>query len=80
MFGRAVHRTVSVRQVANEMGLSLNHGQLIKAGASVARLYRNTHGHDPVKHVQISEGVERSVNTYAEVDKELIVAALKNLD
>jgi hypothetical protein len=80
MFGRSAPRTVSVRQVANELGISLNHSQLIKAGANVARLYRSTHGREPLKHIQMTEGVERSVNTYSELDKELIVAALKNLD
>jgi hypothetical protein len=64
-----------ISSVARDMGITLQHEQLIKVGATVARLYRDKHRAEPPKrHSQWGE--ERRINAYTEADRGLIVEAL----
>jgi hypothetical protein len=67
---------LAISAVAQELGMQLSNDQLIKAGAAVARLYRGKHHTEPPKK---HRGEERSINAYTEADRELIVAALKQV-
>jgi len=67
-----------ISSVARDMGITLQHDQLIKVGATVARLYRDKHRTEPPKkHSQWGE--ERRINAYTEADRDLIVAALDQI-
>jgi hypothetical protein len=67
-----------ISSVARDMGITLQHDQLIKVGATVARLYRDKHrAEPPKKHSQWGE--ERRINAYTEADRDLIVAALDQI-
>lgn len=67
-----------ISSVARDMGITLQHEQLIKVGATVARLYRDKHrAEPPKKHAQW--GDERRINAYTEADRDLIVSALDQL-
>ena len=70
-------RSISVSQVAMEMGKKLNHGQLVQLGSAVARKYREKYGAEPPKHKQWVDGAERNVNSYTERDRELVIEALR---
>ena len=72
--------SISVSQIAQELGKRLNHGQLIRAGGVVARKYRELYGADPAKHSQWVDGAERKVNSYTERDRGLVVEALRELE
>ncbi len=72
--------SISVSQVAQEMGKRLNHRQLVRAGGIVARKYRELHGAEQAKHSQWVDGEERKVNSYTERDRELVVEALQEMD
>lgn len=68
-----------ISHVARDMGITLQHEQLIKVGAAVARLYRDKHHTEPPKkHARWGE--ERQINAYTEADRDLIVAALDQLE
>lgn len=66
-----------ISAVANDMGITLHHDQLMKAGAIVARLYREKHRTEPPKR---HNGDDRRVNAYTMADRELIMAALAQLE
>lgn len=67
-----------ISSVARDMGITLQHDQLIKVGATVARLYRDKHrAEPPKKHSQWGE--ERRINAYTEADRDLIVLALDQI-
>ena len=64
-----------ISSVARDMGITLQHDQLIKVGATVARLYRDKHRAEPPKR-QSQRGEERRINAYTEADRGLILEAL----
>ena len=64
-----------ISAVAQELGYELQHDQLIRVGATVARLYREKHHIEPPKKASV-HGDERRVNAYTEADRDLIVSAL----
>ena len=69
--------SISIPGVAREMGITLQHDQLMKVGAAVALLYRKKHnGCEPPKRASLY-GDDRRVNAYTEADRDLIVAALR---
>ncbi len=72
-------RSISVSQVAQEMGKRLTHGQLVQVGSAVARRYREKYGSEPSKHSQWVDGAERKVNSYTEKDRGLMVEALQEV-
>jgi hypothetical protein len=71
--------SISIGQIAQELGKRLTHGQSIQAGGLVARKYKERYDTYPPKHNQWVDGAERRVNSYTERDRGLIVEALKEL-
>jgi hypothetical protein len=69
-------KSISVSQVAQEMGKRLTHGQSIRVGSHVVKAYRKKYGKLPPKHAQWVDGAERSVNSYTEADRDLVEHAI----
>jgi hypothetical protein len=70
-------KSISISQVAQEMGKRLSHGQSIQVGNAVAKKYRGAYGVEPPKHSQWVDGAERKVNSYSEKDRWMVLEALK---
>jgi hypothetical protein len=68
----ASSRSISVSQVAQELGVRLNHSESVAIGRAVAAQYRELHGEPPSKHRQWVDGAEREVNSYTERDRHLL--------
>jgi hypothetical protein len=69
--------SLSVSQIAHEMGKTLSRGDAIKVGKIVKRKYKNLYNADPPKHPQWVDGAERPVNSYTEKDRQLVLDAMK---
>jgi len=74
-----VDKSISISQVAQEMGFKLKHSQLIKAGQYAAAKYRDKYDEEPPVHSQWVDGAERKVKSYTERDRGLIVEALADI-
>ena len=61
-----------------DMGVELRHDQLIKVGATVARLYSDKHHAQPPKR-QLQWGEDRRINAYTEKHGDLIAAEMGRL-
>ena len=72
-------KSISVTQVARELGYNLNHANQIKVGRLVAAKYRAKYDAEPPTHSQWVDGAERPVKSYTEADRGLIVEALTEL-
>jgi len=70
--------TISISQVATEMGQRLTHGQSLAIGKLVSISYQSTYGSLPSKHGQFVDGAVRSVNSYTEEHRGLIMAAIRS--
>jgi len=68
----ATSRSISVSQVAQELGVRLNHSDSITIGRTLASEYRKEHSEPPSKHRQWVDGAEREVNSYTERDRHLV--------
>jgi hypothetical protein len=68
----ATSRSISVSQVAQELGVRLNHSDSITIGRALAAQYREQHGEPPSKHRQWVDGAEREVNSYTERDRHMV--------
>jgi hypothetical protein len=68
----ATSRSISVSQVAQELGVRLNHSDSIAIGRALAAQYREQHGEPPSKHRQWVDGAEREVNSYTERDRHMV--------
>lgn len=84
--GQSLSSNVEVKEVtvsgrALELGRRLSHGQLIRVGTILARLYRSKYGQDVkfVKRTQWVDGAPREVNVYNEDDIDLIDKAIMKL-
>jgi len=69
--------SISISQVATEMRVRLMPGQAVAIGKLVSKAYQNTYGSLPSKHNQFVDGAVRSVNSYTEEHRVLIVAAIR---
>jgi hypothetical protein len=65
-------RSISVSQVAQELGVRLNHSDSITIGRALVSEYRKEHSEPPSKHRQWVDGAEREVNSYTERDRHLV--------
>ena len=65
-------RSISVSQVAQELGVRLKHSDSIAIGKALASQYREQYGEPPSKHRQWVDGAEREVNSYTERDRQLV--------
>ena len=68
----ATSRSISVSQVAQELGVRLKHSDSIAIGKTLASQYREQYGEPPSKHRQWVDGAEREVNSYTERDRHLV--------
>jgi hypothetical protein len=68
----ATSRSISVSQVAQELGVRLKPAESIAIGRAVAAQYREQHGEPPSKHRQWVDGAEREVNSYTERDRHMV--------
>ena len=75
--GEHLNKSISVSQVAQEMGYTnLKHGHLIKLGLAIARKYRDKYDTEAPTHLQWVDGAERKVKSYTERDREMIEEAI----
>jgi hypothetical protein len=72
----ATSRSISVSQVAHELGVRLKPAESIAIGRAVAAQYREQHGEPPSKHRQWVDGAEREVNSYTERDRRMVERAI----
>jgi hypothetical protein len=73
------YRSITIADVARDMGLRLDHGQSIRVGALVAKKYKKKYGVDPPKKPRWVDNQERDVCAYTEKDRDIIVEALREL-
>lgn len=71
-------QSISISQVAMEMGVRLNHKQEMRAGLAASNAYLLRYGERPSKHRQWVQGAERDVCSYTEKDRDLIVSAIES--
>ena len=70
-------QSISISQVAKELGYRARPADLIAIGKAVAQAYREEQGEDPPKHRQWVDGAERDVNSYTERDRVLIADKIR---
>lgn len=73
----AASESISISQVAFELGISLSSGQTVSAGRHAAKLYKDKYGESPSKHNQSIGGLVISVNSYTLRDRDLVESAIK---
>ena len=73
------HAPITISEVARELGLALNHGQLIQAGKLVAKAYRQRHNADPPSHPQYVDGATRMIKSYTAADRDLVEDAIASV-
>ena len=72
--------SLSISQLAQELKLKpLKHGDNCRIGALAAKRYRGIHNNDPPKHRQWVDGAERTVSSYTEEDREMLMEVLRDL-
>jgi hypothetical protein len=69
--------SISISQIALQMGVKLKHGEAVQIGTLVSRQYKEKYGSPPPKHDQFVDGAVRSVNSYTTHDTDLVVAAVR---
>ena len=69
--------SISISQVAFELGISMCSSKAISAGKNAARLYKDKYGESPSKHKQTIGGRIFSVNSYTLRDRDLVASAIK---
>ena len=70
-------QTISISQVAMELGHRLRAGDLVIMGKLVAKAYRDKYNENPGKHRQWVDGAEREVNSYTERDRDLLASVVR---
>jgi len=68
--------SISVGQLAQELGVRLKPADSMAIGKAVAAQYREQHGEPPSKHRQWVDGAEREVNSYTERDRRMVERAI----
>ena len=72
--------SLSISQLAQELKLRpLKHGDNCRIGALAAKRYRGIHNNDPPKHKQWVDGAERTVCSYTEEDRRMLMGVLEDL-
>jgi len=69
--------SISIGQIALEMGMTLKHADSVKIGKVLSNLYKDKHGHPPSQHQQVVQGAVRNVNSYMQGDRELMETAIR---
>ena len=69
-----------ITDLAKELGCKrLSHGDSVSVGKKAAKRYKELHGSSPPKQTRFVDGAERSINSYTEEDREMLVSVLKDL-
>jgi len=71
--------SISISQVAFEIGIRITSSQCISVGAKVAKAYKDKHGEKPSKHNQTVNGQVMLVNSYMERDRPLLESAIRDI-
>lgn len=74
---QSLDSSISISQVAMELGIRMRPGELSQAGKIAAKEYKKRYGKKPSQHKQMVEGAVRDVNSYTERDRDIIVAAIR---
>ena len=69
--------TISGRAI--DLGIKLDRKDAIRVGKITAKLYREKHDKNPVKHTQYVDGAARHVNSYTEDDLDIIDEAINGI-
>ena len=69
--------SISIGQIALEMRVTLKHGDSVRIGKLLSKLYKDKHGQSPAQHKQLVQGAVRNVNSYVETDRELMETAIR---
>ena len=77
MMAQSALASISIGQIALEMSVTLKHGDSVKIGKLLSRLYIDKHGQYPAQHKQLVRGVMRNINSYTEADRELVKTAIR---
>jgi len=77
MMAQSALASISIGQIALEMSVTLKHGDSVKIGKLLSRLYIDKHGQYPAQHKQLVQGVMRNINSYTEADRELVKTAIR---
>ena len=70
---------LTISKVAAENGRRLNHGELIKAGIEVKKLYVKKYNQDPPKRKQMCEDGLHDVCSYTERDRDLVESVIRKM-
>jgi len=77
--GRAAPASISIAQVALEMGVLLEESDAIRVGTLLGILYKEKYGTPPPQHDQLVDGAVRAVDRYTARDADLVEAAIRAL-
>ena len=71
--------SITISQVAAEMGTRLTLGQAVAVGRKVSVAYKNKYGKRPSQHNQFVDAAVRSVNSYTLQDRDMVVTAIQSV-
>ena len=71
--------SITISQVASELGIRLTFNQAIGAGRNASKAYKNKYKEEPSKHKQYVDGTVRAVNSYTLEDRDMIVTAIQSV-
>jgi len=71
--------SITISQVATDMGIRLTMHQAITVGRQVSRAYKNKYGKRPSQHMQFVDAAVRQVNSYTLADRDMVVAAIQSV-
>jgi len=71
--------SITISQVATEMGTRLTLGQAVAVGRKVSVAYKNKYGKRPSQHNQFVDAAVRSVNSYTLQDRDMVVTAIQSV-
>jgi len=71
--------SITISQIATEMGTRLTLAQAVAVGRKVGVAYKNKYGKRPSQHMQFVDAAVRSVNSYTLEDRDMVVTAIQSV-
>ena len=71
--------SITITQVATDMGIRLTMQQAITVGRQVSQAYKSKYGKRPSQHMQFVDAAVRQVNSYTLADRDMVVAAIQSV-
>jgi len=71
--------SITISQIANEIGIRLTHAQTIAVGRKVSLAYKNKYGKKPTQHMQFVDAAVRPVNSYTLEDRDMVVICIQSV-